>query len=415
MDHGNGAITHGVHLAQAAGLGLGGHQVDVAAGVDPGSQTQIEHDLGGALLGIFRGQILEEGLVLGLAGTQDQQLAVLLPQQAAGDVAQQIQTLVAGQAGYHDHQGYIGLDRQAHFLLQGSLTFSLADIEGIRIEVRGQGGVGLGIEGTHVNTVGDAGELPGGARQDAVQAVGVVGVHQLPGIGLGNGGDQIGTLNGALHHVDAAAHIQGAPVLPGQTQHIIEEGAVCPALILDVVDGIHTAGLRKVIPVDTLQIHGDQGRLPIIALDHIGDVVQNGHGIQTGPGEVGVTLAVIHVAVDGAGTAAEVILIIDKVDLNAVGAVCQLHQTGILLTPAQSHPVLGNQFHRVLFTGLDLVVVGQEQRDLIALDALKCGRQRLHYVAQTAGLGVGRTLGCTDRDSHTTSPRLTMMGFLAVP
>ena len=38
VDHGNGAVTHGVHLAQAAGLGLGGHQVDVAAGVDPGGQ-----------------------------------------------------------------------------------------------------------------------------------------------------------------------------------------------------------------------------------------------------------------------------------------------------------------------------------------------------------------------------------------
>ncbi len=45
VDHRNGAIAHGVHLAQAAGLTLGGHQIDVAAGVNPGSQTQIEGDL----------------------------------------------------------------------------------------------------------------------------------------------------------------------------------------------------------------------------------------------------------------------------------------------------------------------------------------------------------------------------------
>ena len=38
VDNRNGAVTHGVHLAQAAGLGLGGHQIDVAAGVDAVSQ-----------------------------------------------------------------------------------------------------------------------------------------------------------------------------------------------------------------------------------------------------------------------------------------------------------------------------------------------------------------------------------------
>ena len=36
--HGDSAVAHGVHLAQAAGFALGGHQVDIAAGVDPGSK-----------------------------------------------------------------------------------------------------------------------------------------------------------------------------------------------------------------------------------------------------------------------------------------------------------------------------------------------------------------------------------------
>ena len=53
--------------------------------------------------------------------------------------------------------------------------------------------------------------------------------------------------------------------------------------------------------------------------------------------------------------------------------------------------------------------------DLIAFNASQCGRQCLHYVAQTAGLGVRGAFGGTDGNSHTVSPRLMMMGFLAVP
>jgi len=39
VDNGHGAVAHGVHLAETAGLALTGHQVDVAAGIDPGSKT----------------------------------------------------------------------------------------------------------------------------------------------------------------------------------------------------------------------------------------------------------------------------------------------------------------------------------------------------------------------------------------
>ena len=415
MDNGNGAVTHGVHLRQAAGLGLGGHQVDVAAGVDAGSQAQVEGDLSSALLGILSSQILEEGLVLSLAGAQDQQLALLFPQQTAGDVAQQIQALVAGQTGDHDHQGDVGIDGQTDFFLQGSLTGGLADLEGVLVEVSGQSCVGLGVEGVGVNAVGDAGELPCCVGQDAVQTVSVVGVHQLTSIGLGNGGDQVSGLNGALHDVDGAAHIQDRAVLPGQIQAVVEEAGAGPALVLDVVNGVHAASAGEHITVDALQVGGDQSSLPVIALNDVGNVVLDGHCIQAGTGEESETLAVVHVAVDSAGTACEVVLVVDEVNGN-IGTVSQLQQVSGLLTPAQSDLEGSDVFDRILVGSvLDLLVVGEEQRDLIALDAGQCGRQCLHDVAQTAGLGVGCAFGSNYCNFHTVLPLLTTKGFSGVP
>ena len=76
MNHRDCTIAHGIHLAQSAGLGFGGHQVDVTAGIDSGGQTQIEGDFCGYPVWIFAGQLPEKVLKLRFASTQDQQLAV---------------------------------------------------------------------------------------------------------------------------------------------------------------------------------------------------------------------------------------------------------------------------------------------------------------------------------------------------
>ena len=62
MDNGDSTVTHGVHLAQPARLALGGHQVDVTAGVDPGRKLQIKGDLGSDFIREFLGKLLKEML-----------------------------------------------------------------------------------------------------------------------------------------------------------------------------------------------------------------------------------------------------------------------------------------------------------------------------------------------------------------
>ena len=299
---------------------------------------------------------------------------------------------MTGQTGDHDQQRHIRLHGQAQLLLQLGLAGGLADGDGLSIVVSRQSRIGLGIEGVVVNAVDDAGELPRSAGDDAVQAVGIVGVHQLTGVGLGDGGDQVTGLDGTLHDVDGAVHIQDVPVLPGQTQHIIEEVGVGPALILDVVDGVHDLGLGEHVAVLGLQVGGDQSGLPVVALHDIGDEADDSQGVQAGLGEVGVTLVVVVIAVDGTGTGAEVVVVVDEVDGDLVLAVGQLHDAAVQVPPAQADLKLGDLLDLVLGIFLDLLVVGQDQDDLVAFDAAQRSRQGLHDVTQTAGLGVGCAL-----------------------
>ena len=246
--------------------------------------------------------------------------------------------------------------------------------------------------------------------------MGIVGVHELPCVGLGHGGHQVRGLNGALHHVYGAVHVHAAPILPGQVQNVVEEVGVGPALILDVVDGVHAAGIfQGGVPVAGLEIHGDHAGLPVVALDHIRGEFQGDHGIQAGLGEVGEALAVIHVAVDGPGAGAEIIVVVDEIDLEAPGAVRELPQAGVLLTPAHLHPELGHLLRFIGGIALDLVVVRQEQPDLIALDAAQGRGQSLHHVPKAAGLGVRGRFRSADDDFHTVSPRLMTMGLVRVP
>ena len=59
---------------------------------------------------------------------------------------------------------------------------------------------------------------------------------------------------------------------------------------------------------------------------------------------------------------------------------------------------------------LDLLIIGQEQRDLVALDLGQLRRQRLHHIAQAAGFYKGCRLGGDHSNFHTVSPRLITRG-----
>ena len=160
-----------------------------------------------------------------------------------------------------------------------------------------------------------------------------------------------------------------------------------------------------------MAVHGNEPRLPVVALDDVRRPVQGVHGLQTPPGKEGEPLPVVRVAVDRPVPGAEVVVVIKEINLHPVVPDQQTQNTAVLLPPAQPDVALGHLFRPVSAVVLDLSVPGQKQLYLVFLHPGKGGGKSLHHIAQTPGLDIGRALGGADCNFHSVSPRLMRMGF----
>ena len=159
--------------------------------------------------------------------------------------------------------------------------------------------------------------------------------------------------------------------------------------------------------------HGDEGGLPVVALNKVGVELQEMEAGQHGLGEVGEALAVVQVAVDG--VAVKILLVVHKVDLVLLGRIHEPEESHVALPPGQLDGEAGEEFAVPALVPLDLPVVGQEQADLIAVDLAERLGQRLHHVAQAAGFDEGSRLGGSHCDFHTVTPFLIISGCSGDP
>ena len=174
------------------------------------------------------------------------------------------------------------------------------------------------------------------------------------------------------------------------------------------MDGEHGFGVGEAAAELGLEGHGDQGRLPVVALDHVGPEVQIAQAGQDRFGEEGVPLAVIQAAVDGIPV--KILVVVDEVDLELFLPGFQPEQAHVALPPGQSHGEAGDELTLPAAVPLDLAVVGQEQADRVAGQLAQGLGQSLHHVAKTAGLDKRGSFGGCDCDFHTVTPFLITRG-----
>ena len=135
------------------------------------------------------------------------------------------------------------------------------------------------------------------------------------------------------------------------------------------------------------QIHGHQRRLPVVAVDDVGDPVHVVEGSQRRLGKVAVLGNIAHKV--GVGVApAEKVVVVDEVIDNAIPHV--FHDTHIeaAAVRAQVHHELAPVDHLLLVLLRDAGVAGQDDLDVTVLLGEGLG-QGVHHVAQTAGLDKG--------------------------
>ena len=396
-DDGHRAVAHGDHLGKAAGLAAGGHQEQIRTCVDSHGQCLIIPQTHSHTAGIPLRRPAEELLISGIAAAQHHKLSRQL-HDVAHDLPQKIQSLMGYQTAHHGDNGGVWLLVQTHQVLESGFIRSLAG-QILRRIVGSDASVSSRIVELHIDAVEHAGQLIAALGQNALHPVSKVGILQLLRIGGGHGVHRVSGEDGALQQIQIAVQQQGAVIHPApvQAEQVAQAIGVIASLILDVVDSQHRPD--RAIPVlpdaVILQINGNQGRLPVIAVDHIRPELQMVQHLHHGPGEEAEALSVIYITVELGPV--KILLVIQEIPGHAV--LFHGKQAAVGVPPGQIHIIVAQECQLVSKFFSDPPVQRQDHSGLGSL-LRQSGRQGTGYVCQSAGFTEGNGLAGRIQNLH---------------
>ena len=201
VDDGDGSVAEAVHLVEAAGFRAGGHEEDVGAGFDFVSHDGAEAVDDADFFGVFAGEAVEEALVEGLAGAENDKKDVFLHEFGEG-FGEEVEAFLRGKAGDHAEDGGgvgDGFEGASVEEVAAALAFALEVFGGeVGGDVRVGGGVPLGV----VGAVEDAGEVGAALLEDGFEAEAERGGLDFCGVFPADGGEGVGVADAALEEVD---------------------------------------------------------------------------------------------------------------------------------------------------------------------------------------------------------------------
>ena len=161
------------------------------------------------------------------------------------------------------------------------------------------------------------------------------------------------------------------------------------------LDGAVTVFPHAVI----LQVDGDQGGLPVVAMDHFGPELETVQHPHHGPGEEGEALAVVGLAVEGAP--AEVLFVVQEVPGHAV----LLHgeEAAVVVPPSQVYVIIALEFQLISKPVPDPLIEGEDYGHLSALLRQGGGKGTSH-VCEASGFAEGDRFAGHIQDFHTRTP-----------
>src|SRR5579859_137060 len=151
-NHRHRAVTQAIHLVQAAGLILAGHEEYIGAGLDFVRQSFVITDAHGDVLGMRGGRLSQAGFVIGVARSEHYKIQII-GGQLGGNFKNQLRAFLAGEAGHDAEQGPVhGSGRQLELLYQIPLA-DPSTTESVRRIVCGQVEVGLGVPAAVIHAI----------------------------------------------------------------------------------------------------------------------------------------------------------------------------------------------------------------------------------------------------------------------
>ena len=387
-DDRDSAVSHGDELCQTAGLKAGGNENRVGSGVElVGSLVGI-HDVGAYPALVIPLVASESVLILLVAGSDDNDLGVIVDD-AIHHGVNKVKTLLVGQTGDNADHELVDVSFQTKLALELFLVPALSVGEVVHTVSVVDVPVGAGVVYVVIHAVDDAAELVGIIVEHAFKSLAVFGSSDFIGVGVADGGDEIRVDDAALHDVGVGVElkaVRGERVLRNIGM-ILDGINVGNALEMEVVDG--EDGLCAVVEwvalIDGVQIDRNQSRLPVVAVNDVGMEADSAHGGKHSLREEdeGHDVA-CHI---GVGIApAEEVLVVDEIESYAVPPV--LHETHVIhmAVTGEVHVEMCHIGHIVAEMLGNAGVSGQNNAHVQIALIGKSPRKRRHNVSQTAGL-----------------------------
>ena len=271
-----------------------------------------------------------------------------------------------GKTRHHCKHRRIAVLGQSQRFLKRQLVLELPFFERLFVIVRGQALGRHGVKKLRVNAVRNAGKIAAPAREHLRHAVRIVRVPQLLTVRLRHGRHLIGRYDRGLHEVRAVVEAQNLVARSGKADHIVIKAQVRLALILNIMDREDALRVWEALVVLGLEKQRNQRRLPVVAVDDIGLQADERHRSQGRLCKIRVPLAVVRAPIHAA--AAEIVLVVDKIDLELLSPALEPQKPHIFPPPSQRHVEVAQKFH-VVFPGIfDPVIERDKHAHFVILD-----------------------------------------------
>ena len=257
-------------------------------------------------------------------------------------------------------------------------------------------GVALGIKGLVVDPVQDPVQLVGVAAQQLIEALAKLRRLDLLGVALADSVHDVREVDAAAQEVDDVVEARDAQ--PDQSpllQARENQGAKTEhALRRQVVNGQGGRDLAvRIAVVDTVKHVGDQGRVPVVDVNHIGEEIQGGHHLEHGAAEVDRPRVVVPEAEHP--VAVVELRAVDEIDDHLAEPAFEDGRRQ--LVAPQGHLEVGYDGSQAVAPNVDLPIAGQDDAHVVAQAAQLLGQGGGH-VRHAAELCERRQLRGRDQD-----------------
>ena len=223
-----------------------------------------------------------------------------------------------------------------------------------------------GVKKLRVNAVRNAGKIAAPAREHLRHAMRIVRVSQFLTVRLRHRRHLVGRYDRGLHEVCAVVEAKNLVARSGKADHIVIKAQVRLALILDVVNREDALRVWEALVVLGLEKQRNERRLPVVAVDDIGLQTNERHGCKRCLCKIRVPLSIVRTPVHTA--AAEIVLVVDKIDLELLSPALEPQKPHIFPPPSQRHVEVAQKFH-VVFPGIfDPVIERDKHAHFVILD-----------------------------------------------